>query len=289
MATSSFAHNARMTMNMTMLRTVVASMAGLAVAAATVIGSGGPAGAAAAFSCQRSVAIDPQVTVSEAGRSLTFVVHTGGCAAPGEVSFEVMDGTAHRQADFLLGNSTLYWVAGDMSPRRITATIFDDALSEATLETFSVTLTSPSTDVRMAARFGLARIFDNDTRDRLATLDSRVCLVYKDGCAAGFPSPLGVWTFEPGLIISVPIIVNAAGPASQSASFDTSDGTLIAGLDYEPVHQTVNIPPGATVVYVPVKLLPHALTQNGAHLNVHVSNYPGGGVISNNGQVTVLL
>ncbi len=289
MATSFLAHNARMTMNMTMLRAVVAGVAGLALAASTVIGGGGPASAAAEFSCQRSVAIDPQVTVSEAGRSLTFVVYTGGCAASGEVSFAVTDGTAQRQADFLLGNGTLQWAAGDMSPRRITATIFDDLVSESTFETFSVTLTSPSVDVRIAARLGLARIFDNDTRDRLATLDSRICLVYKDGCAAGFPSPLGVWTFEPGLIISVPLVVNSAAPNAQTASFDTSDGSLVAGLDYVPVHNVVNIPPTATVVYMPVRLLPHALTQNGAYLNIYVSNYTGGGVISNFGQIMILL
>jgi hypothetical protein len=71
--------DARMTLNTKMLRAVIAGVAGL-VAATVVIAGGGPPGVAAG-QCQRSVAIDPQISVSEAGRTLTLVVNTGGCAA----------------------------------------------------------------------------------------------------------------------------------------------------------------------------------------------------------------
>ena len=109
-----------MTMNSKMLRVFVASVAGLAAAVAAM-GIGGLPGAAA--SCQRSVAIDPQVTVSEAAGTLTFVVHTGSCAAAGSVSYVVADGAARRPGDFLLANGQLLWATGDTSSRRITATI----------------------------------------------------------------------------------------------------------------------------------------------------------------------
>ncbi len=278
-------------MNMKLLRTVVAGVASLA--AATVIGSGGSPGvAAAAITCQRSVAIDPQVTVSEGGRSLTFVVHTGGCAAAGEVSYTVLDGTAQRQVDFALANGILQWPAGDMSSREITATVIGDTITEAALETFTVMLVNPSQSVRVAGRYGLGRVFDDDIPGSLATVDSRVCLVYKEACADGLQglssSPKnGVRTLEPGLIIIAPIQLDEPSSVNQTVNFDTSDGTLLANVHYQPVHRAVTIPAGALIAYVPVRLTPHAITLGG-YLNVHLSNYTGGGVISGTGQITVL-
>jgi len=284
--------DARMTMNMKMLRVVVAGVASIAAAAGMAISGGRPG---TAVTCQRTVAIDPQVTVSEAGRSLTFVVYTGGCTAPGEVSFAVTDGTARRGVDFLLDNGRLQWGTGDVSSRRITATVLNDTIAESPIEYFRVTLTSLSGGVRVASTTGVGRLFDEDSGPRLATVDSRVCLVTgspeKVGCSlpSGTMSgqPVGTETIEPGHIIVMPVTLNAPNGTDQSVNVDTFDGTLLAGLDYEPVHSRVTIPAGTTVVFVQVRLLPHAFTQNGKYFNVQVSSYTGGGIVSGIGQVTV--
>ncbi|WP_162907566.1 Calx-beta domain-containing protein [Allorhizocola rhizosphaerae] len=284
-----------MTLNIKMLRAVVAGVAGLAAAMAVAVG-GGPPGVAAG-TCQRSVAIDPQVTVSEAGRGLTFVVYTGGCAAAGEVSYVVTDGTAKRQLDFMLDNGRLTWAAGDTTARRITATIIGDNLIEGPFEDFRVALVFPSRDVRVASGPGQGRIFDDDVQSRLATVDSRTCLVTRKGdkpvCALppGVLAPMdaGVKTFEPGHIIQVPLVLNEANATTQSAHLDTADGTLLGGVDYEPVHTTVHIPAGALVVFVEVKLLPNAFTHTSGHyFHVYVSGYTAGSVIAGSGQVTIV-
>lgn len=289
------AHMTMKTMNAKLLRALVASMAGLGVAVAIATTGSLPG---VAVSCQRSVAIDPQVTVSEATNTLSFVVHTGSCAAAGYVSYTVTDGTARRPADFLLGNGRLQWGAGDTSSRRITATIVGDALTEAALEDFRITLVYPSRDVRIAAAVGQGRIFDNDTPAHLATVDSQMCLVGgnvdRTGSPSPSPSPLptpspsSTCTIEPGHIIIAPIIFNVPNATDQAVLFETSDGDLRANIDYVPVRRMVIVPAGSTAAFVEIRLLPHAFTQSGRYFNTHISDYTGGGrIIEGNGRVTV--
>jgi hypothetical protein len=284
--------DARMTMNSKMLRVFVASLAGLA-AAVTAMGVEGVPGTAAP--CQRSVAIDPQVTVSEATPTLTFVVYSGSCAAAGSVSYVVSDAGARRPGDFVLANGILSWGPGDTSSRRITATIVADRLLEAQLEDFKVTLVEPSAGVRVASASGQGRIFDDDSERHLVTVDDRVCLLGASDPASpvplATPTPTATTcTIEPGHIsyLLSPIVLNAPNATSQSLHFETSDGDLVAGLDYVAVSQTVVIPAWTIAVFVQVKLLPHAFTVGG-HFNVHISGYTGGGaIVAGDGQITVL-
>ncbi|GIH06902.1 hypothetical protein Rhe02_49690 [Rhizocola hellebori] len=290
-----------------MLRLFVASLAGLSAAVAA-LGTGDLPGAAA--SCQRSVAIDPQVTVSEAAGNLTFVVNTGSCPAAGSVSYVVTDGSAKRQpapGDFALADGQLAWAAGDTSSRRITATIVDDRLIEAPLEDFKVTLVEPSAGVRVVAGAGQGRIFDNDSGRHQATTDSQICLG-SNGSAPSLnrmqapglslspgpqPAPAPSWatcTIEPGHIAFLlsPIVLNTPNATNETIQFDTSDGDLHEGLDYVAVHRVVTIPAWTTGVFVEVRVLPHAFVAGG-HFNVHISNYTGGGsVIQGDAQITVL-
>jgi hypothetical protein len=159
----------------------------------------------------------------------------------------------------------------------------------------------------VASAVGQGRILDNDTRNRLATVDSRVCLIDSDPIRSTpdpaptrssspdptpTPSPtqdsVGSCTIEPGNIVIAPIILNIPNPTAQSLLFETSDGDLLANLDYVPVRRFVVIPAGVMYAFVQITLLPHAFTQSGGHFNTHISHYTGGGqVIAGNGQITV--
>lgn len=286
--------DARMTMNMKKLRVLVAGLVG-ASAALAVAGGGGQPGSAA--SCQRSVAIDPQATVSESARTLTFVVYTNSCAAAGSVSYTVTDGTAQRPADFMLESGRLSWAAGDLSSRRITATIAADQLREAPLEEFKVMLVDPTEEVRIASPNGQARIFDDDSPGRSALVDDRICLISGEssclpqssgGGTEPFSNPKGGYTIEPGHVIIAPIVLNTANSVDVTVLFQTSDGGLVGGLDYVPVSQYVVIPAGTTVAHVEIQLLPHAYTQPGHYFNTHVTSYTAGIVVDGNGLVTVV-
>ncbi|GHJ49310.1 hypothetical protein Cs7R123_66520 [Catellatospora sp. TT07R-123] len=277
-----------------MLPALVAGAVALAaVITATTVG--GQPGAAAA--CQRSVAIDPQVTVSEATATLTFTVYTASCAAAGSVGYTVTDGTAHRPADFELPGGLLQWPAGDGGLRQIQAVIVRDTVSEALLEDFTVTLVNPSPDVRIVAATGRGRIFDNDTPIRAATVDSRLCLIEpRTSPPPPPPSPSPrpdpgttavPCTIEPGNIVSTPLATNDPSTLDQAVTFKTSDGDLFAGLDYVAVNRTVVVPAGQTSVYVPIQLLPHALTQNGKYFNVAITYYSAGTVVTGTARVTV--
>lgn len=298
--TSPVPDDAAMTMKSRMLPALGAGVAALAavIAAAAV---GYQPGAAA--TCQRSVAIDPQVTVSEAAGTLTFTVYTASCAAAGSVSYTVTDGSARRPGDYQLAGGVLHWAAGDTGARRVQAVVAGDGLTEDLLEDFTVTLTDPSQNVRVVSPVGRGRIFDDDTAIRAATIDSRLCLLEprtSPPAPTPPPSPLPSpstkpdpgttatpCSIEPGNIVSVPFGINTPLTADQTVHFRTSDGSLIAGLDYLPVDRTITIPAGSTVVHVGIQLLPHAFTQNGKHFNVTISSYSAGPVVSGSARVTV--
>jgi len=278
-----------MTLKQKLLRGLTAGLVGLAAALATVGGGGQPG---SATSCRRSIAIDPQVTASEASRILTFVVHTNSCAAPGQVAFEVLNGTAQRPDDFMLEQGVLRWQAGDLSSRRITVVIVADNLREPLLEDFHIVLVDPTEGVRIAAGKGQGRIFDDDGQPRAATVDDGICLISGASCeptppadVTPFSGPIGTQTFEPA---HLSIALNQPNPSNQSVFFQTFDGGLIANVDYIPLAGPVHIPAGATSVTVEVQLLPHAFTQPGQSFFAHISAYTAGGVVDPNAAFTMV-
>ncbi len=298
LATSSVPDDSAMTMKSRLLPALGAAVTALAavIAAGAVADHQG-----AAADCQRSVAVDPQVTVSEAGGTLTFTVYTAGCAAAGSVAYTVSDGTARRPGDFQLASGVLQWPAGDTGSRQVRAVIAGDGLAEALLEDFAVTLSSPSQHVRVVSPVGRGRIFDDDTQIRAATVDHRLCLL-EPRTSAPPPSPLPSpstkpdpdtgtsptpCTIESGNIISTPFGINTPLTADATVHFRTSDADLVAGLDYVAVDRTITIPAGATTVGVPIQLLPHAFTQSGKHFDVVISSYSAGQVVSGTARVTV--
>lgn len=287
-----------MTLKQKMLRGLIAGAVGLAAAVAAVGGGGLPGSAA---TCQRSIAIDPQVTASEMSRSLTFVVHTNSCAAAGSVSFDVVNtGSAQRPDDFMLEDGVLTWQTGDLSNRKITATINNDLLREALFEDFNVVLLNPSTGLRVTGGGkGQGRIFDDDMQGRFTATDDQICLISGDNsCLPIRPSsatpapqfgPIVKQTIEPGNLVYAPIVLNTTSASNSTIHFATANGGLMENVDYVPVNRDVNVPAGATVVFVTIQLLPHAYTQPGQSFYTQLSGYTAGMIADPTGVVTMVI
>ncbi|MEV4416834.1 Calx-beta domain-containing protein [Catellatospora sp. NPDC049609] len=291
-----------MTMKSRMLPALAAAVTAMAAVTAAAAVADQPGAAA---DCQRSVAIDPQVTVAESAGTLTFTVYTASCAAAGSVAYTVTDGTARRPGDYQLASGVLQWSAGDTGSRQVRAAVTGDGLTEPLLEDFTVTLGNPSQHVRVVSPVGRGRIFDDDTQLRAATIDHRLCLLeprtspppptpLPSPSPSSKPDPDPGWgttptpcTIESGNIVSTPFGLNTPATAGQTVHFRTSDADLVAGLDYVAVDRTITIPAGATTVVIPIQLLPHAFTQSGKHFDVVISSYSAGEVVSGTARVTV--
>lgn len=278
---------------MTMLRAFIASLVGAVTAVAAMGAGGGQPGSA--FPCQRAVAIDPQMTVSEGGGTLIFTVRTNSCAQAGSVFYRVFDGSAQRPNDFMLENGRLDWAAGDVSYRHIKASINGDREIEPSLEEFTVVLFSGSDTVRIASAESSGRIFDDDTQLHSAVVDNTICLISGEtSCVPAPPrepgiflGPIGTNTLENGNT-AVPIELNQANAFDTTVLFNTQSGGLIEGVDFVGVHQPVLIPAGETVVYVIVQFTASAFSKPGQSLYTQVSNYGAGTIVDGNGVVTML-
>jgi hypothetical protein len=236
---------------------VLAGCAAVVVTVAMSLALGGRAGAA--VSCQRTVAINPQVTVGEGAGRLIFTVFSGECAAAGQVAYTVTAGTAQPTADFVLSAGQVRWGTGDFGARTIIATVVGDTLREADLEDFTVTLTNPSPAVRLIHATGHGRILDDDRLGLAWAIDDQFC----PAPPLVMPVPPGdpwltaeqryLCDFGHGVIDAMP---DTPLPGPVTLIWETVDGTARAGVDFVRVaQQTQSVPAGATLVELPVRLL----------------------------------
>jgi hypothetical protein len=105
------------------------------------------------------------VTVSESGgRALLTVARTGSTDGRVSVTWAVSAGTATAGADYSLdpeGNYTLDWADRESNTKTIAIPIFNDTTKEA-LETFTVTLSSPSSGATLSSAQATVTIADDD-------------------------------------------------------------------------------------------------------------------------------
>jgi hypothetical protein len=241
-------------------RRLLASCAAVVAAITVLVAPGGRP--AHAEPCQRTVVINPQVSVGEGAGRLVLAVYSAGCAAAGQVDYAVTPGSAAPGADFELTGGRLTWSPGDTSPRPIVATILGDHATEAVLENFTVTLVNPSGNVVVLNATAQGRILDDDRPDVSWVVDDQLCVprLGFTSEALGPDGGLPWFGLRPmcgaghGVIHNVPSIVD---PAPRMLTWGTSDGTAVAGVDYVGVPaQTVAVPAGAAAVEVNFELLP---------------------------------
>jgi hypothetical protein len=202
-------------------------------------------------------AVTPGDTVSEAAGSYQVAVSISRPSLiPVAVHLATADGTALGGADFDALSQDVVFQPGDPLTRTFAVTIHDDATLEYT-EDFEVVITPVSGGVIGAADRIRVHIADND----VVALSLTTQPVDEDTGAAQFT-------------VSLP------GPTQfpVTFTFTTSDGTAVAGEDYQFVSQVFVLEPGASTRAIPVVLLADDVYEPDETFSASLSDISGNAV-----------
>lgn len=111
----------------------------------------------------RWVATAPYVA-EQGGAVVLAVSRAGNVAGPLSIPFSTTAGSATAPGDFTAQTGILSWADGDSADKTITIAIVSDTLAEA-LETFTVTLGTPSAGIVAGSAVATVTIADSGTRD----------------------------------------------------------------------------------------------------------------------------
>jgi hypothetical protein len=170
------------------------------------------------------------VTVGEPATGATNAVFTVTLSSATEkavtVDYTTSDGTATAGPDYLPASGTMHFAPGTTASV-ITVIVNSDMLDEST-ETFFVTLSNP-VNATLAESQGLGAIVDDDPPPMLSIDDVTVTECDQGTAAAVFT-------------------VSLSEPSGQTVTvnFSTSNGSAVAGKDYEATSGTAVFPPGTT-------------------------------------------
>ena len=201
-------------------------------------------------------------TVSETARQATIsVTRTGGSG--GEVSVKVTDtgGTATRGQDYEAVDETLTWLNGEEGSKTFTVTILQDELVEGD-ETVQLTL--------------------SEARDATLGTPSTATLTITDATV----SPLQVGFTQNNFVVvegspTATVSVQLVGAEALAAGFQvsvifsTSDGTAVAGRDYQATTQVLNFNANQLSQEVSIPIIQGDGAQPDRTVNLGLSNAVG--------------
>ena len=183
------------------------------------------------------------------GSAVDFTVTLAGPSSQSAtVSYATSDGTAVAVDDYGATSGTLTFAPGESS-QTVSVLLVDDEIDEAD-ETFAMTLSS-ATNATIDTGVANGTILDNDGNPQLLVR----------GATGGEGDELA---FE----------VTLAGSSEQTVtvSYATSDGTAVAGEDYEAVSGMLTFAPGKSVLTVFVSVLDDALYEPEEHFSLELSS-----------------
>jgi hypothetical protein len=185
------------------------------------------------------------------GLSATFTV-TLSDAVPQTVTvaYATANVTATAGADYAAASGTLTFPPG-VTSRTVTVAIVPDSLDEAD-ETFRLNLSAP-VGATVGVGQSVATIDDDD-----GPLISVAEATGTEGNAGGTPLPFG-------------LSLSAASPQAVVVTFQTSDGTAVAGSDYTAASGTVTFPPGTTLAASEVTVTGDAVDEPNETFYVNLS------------------
>ncbi len=165
-------------------------------------------------------------SVNESSGSATVEVERiGGREGMVSVDYATADGSATAGLDYTTSLGTLTWEDGDASPRSFQVPILDDAIAEPP-ETVNLTLSTPTGGAMLVAPSSATlTIVDNDGANPSGGTLSFTAMTYQVGESAGQAQ------------ITVSRSEGASGPAT--VDYATSDGSALAGLDYQATSGTL--------------------------------------------------
>ncbi|MCB1094216.1 MAG: hypothetical protein KDN22_01435 [Verrucomicrobiae bacterium] len=187
-----------------------------------------------------TLAVD-DVTVAEGAGVASFVVTvTGESAFAGSVDFATSNGTATAGSDYTATTGTVPVPAGAASVT-IPVTILDDTVSEASAETFTLTLRNPL-NATLSDATATGTITDDEGLSTVMVGDV-TAIEGSDGA-------------------EFVLTVSGESALARTVTYETVDGTAIAGSDYAAASGTATIPAGATTTTVLVGLIDDAVHES---------------------------
>ena len=184
-------------------------------------------------------------TVNEgASGAVITVVRTGGTASGVTVQYATSNGTAIAGSDYMASSGTLTFGAGQTS-RTFTVPIIDDGAGEPT-QTVNLTLRNPGGGGFLGPRStAVLRILDNEPTIRFS----------------------GRW-------VGNALEVERLGPANMTSrvSYNSVNGTAIAGSDYVALSGTLTFGPGVRSRVIPITVLRDNLAEGAEDFLVVLSN-----------------
>jgi hypothetical protein len=207
-----------------------------------------------------------------AGLATVTVQRVGGVGGAVSVAYATSDGSATAGADYAATDGTLTWAAGDRADKTFAVPLSWDGRAEGT-ESISLSLS----DVGGGADAGpnsaaVIRIGDDGASGPLALTAG----AYRVGEADGL----------------VTIDVKRSGGSlggPVSVDYSTSDGTAIAGADYDATAGTLTFAPGESAKSVTVHVTSDAVLEGDETLQLKLSNATGGASLGSPAGATVTI
>jgi hypothetical protein len=187
-------------------------------------------------------------TASEGGRAaLITVVRTGGSASGVTVQYATSNGTATSGSDYTATRGMLTFAAGD-STATFRVPVVDDSTGERS-ETVRLTLSNPTGGASLGT----------PTTARLTIADNEPVVQFTGNWVGG--------SFE----------VRRTGPADVTVTVEyaATDGTAVAGVDYEPLAGTLNFAPGVTTRVIPIRIIRDTLVEGDETFTLFLRNPVG--------------
>ena len=183
------------------------------------------------------------------GGSVVFVVTLAGSSDGAvTVSYATSDGTAAAGEDYEAVSGMLRFAPGESS-RTISVSLMDDGRDEPP-ESFAMTLSS-ATNAAIDTATANGTILDNDVGPRLAIR----------GATGG-----------EGDVLAFDVTLAGSSERSVTVSYATSDGTAVAGEDYEAVSGTLTFAPGESELTVYVSILDDAAYEPEEYFSLELSS-----------------
>jgi hypothetical protein len=221
------------------------------------------AGGAFHFSAANYSRLENSVT------AIVTVTRTGGTASGVTVDYATSDGTAQEPGDYLASAGTLSFAAGQKS-KTFTIGIAEDALDEAN-ETIDLTLSNPTGGATIDAPAATLTIVDNDLAGSVALSAALFSVGESDGT------------------VTITVTRSGGGAGGVTVAYATSDGTALAGTDYQAASGTLQFEAGETCKTFVVSITPDVLAEANETLLLALSAPGGGALLGSPGTATLFI
>lgn len=213
-------------------------------------------------------------SVSEKGGSITITVkRTGSTSAAANVNYAAAGGSATSGTHYNQTSGTLNFLSGE-STKTFTVTVADNSAIEGN-KTVNLTLSNPTGGaVLEAPASAMLSIVDDDAG--LATGSGAIQF------------STDVYTVSEGVGNAVVTVERKiANTGTVTISFNTGDGSAVAGADYKSVSQTLTFLPGEMSKLIGVPIIKDSLTEADEHINLTLGSLSGPATIGSPSTATL--